>query len=245
VANRLVARGCGGSAMFVLEHMGGAGERTVETTAAAASSRDFAEFNTLAIHCVAATDAPILPRVPGLPDDAFRHDGQLTKREVRAVTLAALGPVPGGLLWDVGAGCGSVAIEWMRAARGAKAIAFERDAGASVDDRRQCRRARHAGTGDRSRRRAGDPRRTACPSAVFVGGAVSDPAVMRACWNALPSGGRLVANAVTLEGEARWPRISARWAANSCASTSHAVGIGRKHAMRPRMAVTQWRAAKP
>jgi precorrin-6B C5,15-methyltransferase / cobalt-precorrin-6B C5,C15-methyltransferase len=246
VANRLIARGCGGSAMFILEHMGGAGERTVETTAAAASSRDFAEFNTIAIHCIAATDAPILPRVPGLPDDAFRHDGQLTKREVRAITVAALGPVPGGLLWDVGAGCGSVAIEWMRAARGAKAIAFERDPErlSMIADN-----ANALGTpeleivpGDVPETLAERP----VPSAIFVGGAVSDPAVMAACWNALPSGGRLVANAVTLEGEnALAAHLGALGGELVRIDVSHAVGIGRKHAMRPRMSVTQWRAAKP
>src|SRR5690606_33489103 len=84
-------------------------------------------FNTIAVDCVAGPDAEHLPRVAGLPDHAFVHDGQLTKREVRAATLAALGPTPGARLWDVGAGCGSVAVEWMRAARGATAVAVERN----------------------------------------------------------------------------------------------------------------------
>ncbi len=79
----------------------------------------------LAVECVAGPNAKVWSRLAGLPDDAFIHDGQITKREVRAATLAALSPAPDQLLWDIGAGCGSVAIEWMRSTRGCEAIAFE------------------------------------------------------------------------------------------------------------------------
>jgi precorrin-6Y C5,15-methyltransferase (decarboxylating) len=125
VARRLFARGYGQSDITVLENMGGPRESRASFRADEAPSRAFSDLNTLAIHCHAQPGAALLSRVPGLPDDAYLHDGQITKREVRAATLAALGPYPDALLWDVGAGSGSIAIEWMRAARGARAIAFE------------------------------------------------------------------------------------------------------------------------
>ena len=125
VARRLVARGFGKSMVTVLENMGGARERVTSFAADCPPQRDFSDLNTLGIACIAAPEAKIFPRLAGLPDDAFVHDGQLTKREVRATTLAALAPAPDQLLWDVGAGCGSIAIEWMRSTRGCEAIAFE------------------------------------------------------------------------------------------------------------------------
>src|SRR4029453_11941408 len=103
-------------------------ERSVQFRAEDFAGASFSDLNTLAIRCRPKPGAALLPRVPGLPDEAFIHDGQLTKREVRAATLAALAPYPDALLWDVGAGCGAIAIEWMRAARGAVAIAFESNA---------------------------------------------------------------------------------------------------------------------
>ena len=121
IAEMLRDAGHGESRVVVLEHLAGADERVRETTARGFALDDVRDFNTVAVECAAAPDAPLLARVPGLPDDAFEHDGQLTKRAVRAAALAALAPCPGQLLWDVGAGCGSVGIEWMRAARGARA----------------------------------------------------------------------------------------------------------------------------
>ncbi len=127
IADLLAARGYGQSRLTVLETLGGADEKIRAFPAAAAREVEIGDFYVLAIDCVADADAPLLPPVSGLPDQAFVSDGQLTKREVRAATLAKLAPYPEALLWDVGAGCGSVGIEWMRAARGARAIAFERD----------------------------------------------------------------------------------------------------------------------
>ncbi|MGE0241290.1 MAG: precorrin-6y C5,15-methyltransferase (decarboxylating) subunit CbiE, partial [Parvibaculaceae bacterium] len=121
-ARRLVARGYGPSEMTVLENMGGSRENSVRFRAEDFAERSFSDLNTLAIRCKPKPGAALLPRVPGLPDDVFIHDGQLTKRDVRAATLAALAPYPDALLWDIGAGCGSIAIEWMRAARGARAV---------------------------------------------------------------------------------------------------------------------------
>ena len=125
VAGLLVDAGYGASAMTVLARLGAPDERTVQGTA-----RDWVHppgdpLNVVAVACVADPGAPVRAEVPGLPDDAYDHDGQLTKREVRAVTLAHLGPRPGELLWDVGAGNGSIAIEWLRAHRTCRAVAVE------------------------------------------------------------------------------------------------------------------------
>ena len=125
VARRLVARGFEKSPITVLENMGGAREAQTSFMADAVPKQQFSDLNTLAVECIAGTNAKIWSRLAGLPDEAFVHDGQLTKREVRAATLAALAPAPDQLLWDVGAGCGSVAIEWMRSTRGCEALAFE------------------------------------------------------------------------------------------------------------------------
>ena len=121
----LARAGYGRSKMTVLEHLGGVKERIVTTTPGDEVAQNFADLNTLAIECEPFPDAAFSGTGPGLPDSAFEHDGQLTKREVRAVTLAALQPFPGALLWDIGAGCGSISIEFMRAARGARALSIE------------------------------------------------------------------------------------------------------------------------
>lgn len=241
----LRARGFGESRLKVLEHMGGPYERIVTLTADECGAQDFAGFNTLAIECIAGPDAKLLSRTPGLPDDVFSHDGQLTKREVRAITLAALGPARNALLWDVGAGCGSVAIEWMRAARGAEAIAFERN-----PERIKLIAENAVALGAPELEVvAGDAGETlqghARPAAIFLGGAVTDENIFETCWSALQPGGRLVANAVTLEGEAA---LIARHAAHGGElvriDISHVAAIGTRRALRPRMAVTQWRVTR-
>lgn len=245
VAKLLSERGFGASKLTVLEHMGGPYERSVTFAAQECGAQGFADFNTLGIECVAGVNAHVLPRTPGLPDDAFTHDGQITKREVRAVTLAALGPTPGALLWDVGAGCGSIAIEWMRAARGAWAIAFEQN-----PDRVKLivKNAVALGvpglevvSGDVSETLEGH----ATPAAVFLGGAVAGEDVFKTCWGALPPGGRLVANAVTLEGEAALiARHESHGGELLRIDISHMASIGSRRALKPRRTVMQWRAAK-
>ena len=127
VADLLSARGYAESMMTVLEALGGPDERTIAAKAVDFADQSIGDFYVLAVDCVAEAGAPLLPGVPGLPDSAFASDGQLTKREVRAATLAKLAPAPGQLLWDVGAGTGSIAVEWMRSARDMEAIAFEED----------------------------------------------------------------------------------------------------------------------
>ncbi|MEL7116132.1 MAG: precorrin-6Y C5,15-methyltransferase (decarboxylating) subunit CbiT, partial [Pseudomonadota bacterium] len=157
-------------------------------------------FNTLAVECVAAPDAALLPRVPGLADDLFHHDGTMTKQEVRAATLAKLMPMRGALLWDIGTGCGSVAVEWMRAARYARAIGLEPRA-----DRRAMAADNALALGVPKLELIEGEAPAALdglepPDAVFIGGGLSED-VFEAAWAALRPLGRLVANAVTLESE--------------------------------------------
>jgi precorrin-6Y C5,15-methyltransferase (decarboxylating) len=161
-----------------------------------------AALNLVAIECAAEAHHAGLPVTPGLPDDAYRHDGQLTKRDVRAITLARLAPEPGELLWDVGAGCGSIGIEWMRAHPACRAIAIE------ADDARQ-RLIEHNRDalgvpglqlveGDAPGALDGLP----TPDAIFIGGGVTAPGMLDTCWASLREGGRLIANAVTVQSEA-------------------------------------------
>lgn len=202
IAHLLRDAGWGPSMLIVLEHLGGPAERRLDGTADDWTVARTADLNVVAIQCRAVPGTRALSRLAGLPDDAFLHDGQLTKRAVRAATLAALSPLPGELLWDVGAGCGSIAIEWLRAAPGSRAVAIERlPARASLIARNAARLGVpgiEIVTGTAPDALAGLP----TPVAIFLGGGAGDPLLWEALWRALPPGGRLVANAVTVEGEA-------------------------------------------
>ncbi|MEP6827526.1 MAG: precorrin-6y C5,15-methyltransferase (decarboxylating) subunit CbiE, partial [Aestuariivirga sp.] len=198
---RLIARGFEKSRITVLENLGGSQERVTHFLANEIPNLAWSPLNTLAIHCIASAHAKIYSRVGGLPDDAFVHDGQLTKREVRAASLAALAPAPDELLWDVGAGCGSIAIEWMRSTRGCEAIAIEHNADRCA---MIARNADQLGT-PRLKLIQGEAPAALIdlpsPHAIFIGGGVGVAGVFEKCWQSLHSGGRLVANVVTLEGE--------------------------------------------
>jgi precorrin-6Y C5,15-methyltransferase (decarboxylating) len=196
----LTERGWGQSRVTVLEHLGGPAERVTACTAETLGEACFADLNTVAIEAIADPAARWWPRRAGLPDDAFRHDGQLTKRWVRAATLSALAPSGADSLWDIGAGCGSVAIEWLRALDHGSAQAIERHpvrlaliaANASALGVPELEIV--AGSAPAALDRLPDP------DAIFIGGGV-DAALLDLCYARLKSGGRLVANAVTIEGE--------------------------------------------
>ncbi|MEM7406499.1 MAG: precorrin-6y C5,15-methyltransferase (decarboxylating) subunit CbiE [Pseudomonadota bacterium] len=246
IAAALTARGFGPSELTVMEQLGAEGERVRACRADAFAFDDIATLNTVAVRCVASAGADVLTCLPGLPDDAFRHDGQLTKRIVRAATVSALGPLPGALLWDVGAGCGSVAIEWLRAVRGTRAIAVERH-----PDRLQMMSDNAEALGTPQLRIAAGSAPAALhdlpqPDAIFVGGAASDASVLDVCWDALPAGGRLVANAVTIQGETelarRYDRLGGELQRIAVAS---ARPVGRFAAFDPAMSVTQLVVTKP
>jgi precorrin-6Y C5,15-methyltransferase (decarboxylating) len=241
VARWLVKHGFGDSRFVVLERLGGAGERIAETSAASwlGSPHD---LNTIAIECRTVPGARWWPRTPGLPDDAFEHDGQITKREIRAVTLARLMPQPRGLLWDVGAGAGSIAIEWLRSEGTARAIAIERDPSRAV---RLLRNAATFGVMQRLELVDGEAPMAlaglAPPDAVFIGGGVSEVGLIDRCWQALKPGGRLVANAVTVAGEAE---LLARQAA--LGGELARLGVSRAEPLaKPLAGALAWQAMRP
>jgi len=197
----LCAAGFDASTLHVFEHLGGPNEQRHCLKADQWQGRPAADLNVIALELVAGPGAQPLSYLCGLPDTAFEHDGQLTKRDVRALTLGRLAPQPGQLLWDVGAGCGSIGIEWMRAHPTCRAIAVEADSG-------------RQGLIERNRDALGVPGLQLVPGrapealeglprpdAIFIGGGVTVEGVLSRCWAALKPGGRLVANAVTLESE--------------------------------------------
>ncbi|KJZ33690.1 MULTISPECIES: bifunctional cobalt-precorrin-7 (C(5))-methyltransferase/cobalt-precorrin-6B (C(15))-methyltransferase [Pseudomonas] len=201
IARLLRERGFGLSRLTVLEHLGGEAERRIEGVANDWNDPAVADLNLIAIECIAEPNTPRLSRLAGLPDSAFKHDGQLTKRDIRAITLARLAPVPGELLWDVGAGSGSIGIEWMRAHPGCRALAIEADAGRQqlIELNRDA-----LGVPGLQLIRGSAPQALAGlerPDAIFIGGGVTREGVLDTCWAQLKPGGRLIANAVTLQSE--------------------------------------------
>jgi precorrin-6Y C5,15-methyltransferase (decarboxylating) len=241
----LTTRGMGDSHLIVLEHLGGPKERVRETRARDFALADVAPLNTVAIDVVAAPGARIVPRAPGLSDDWFENDGQLTKREIRAVTLSALAPFKGALLWDIGAGSGSIAIEWMLSDPANRAIAIERDAVRAV---RISRNALSLGVPDLEIVTGAAPQALADlkqPDAIFIGGG-ANAETLDAAWRKLPSGGRLVINAVTLETQALLTQaFDEKGGDLTHLQISRARPVGRFHALDPGMAVLQWRGVKP
>lgn len=203
LAAYLTERGFGPSRLTVFEAMGGARERRIEGAAAGWAHPAADPLNTVAIEVAADADARIYGLAPGLPDEAFIHDGMLTKREVRAVTLAALSPRPGEILWDVGAGNGSISIEWLRLNPNGRAVAIERD-----HERAQVLRI--------NAMRLGAPTVEVVegllpealdeiadePDAIFIGGGLTSGDTLAACWDRLAPGGRMVVNVVALESAA-------------------------------------------
>ena len=201
IAALLRERGFGPSRLSVLEHLGGEAERRIDGVANDWTDPQVADLNLIAIECIAESNTPRLSRLAGLPDSAFKHDGQLTKRDVRAITLARLAPVPGELLWDVGAGSGSIGIEWMRAHPGCRALAIEADEGRQhlIEHNRDA-----LGVPGLQLIRGSAPQALdglERPDAIFIGGGVTRDGVLDTCWAQLKPGGRLIANAVTLQSE--------------------------------------------
>ncbi|MGF1541435.1 MAG: precorrin-6y C5,15-methyltransferase (decarboxylating) subunit CbiE [Pleurocapsa sp.] len=201
VAQMLVERGYSQSEITILEHLGGDRERIVKGIAASWNVTDIADLNTIAVSCIADSDTISFPRVPGLSDHAYNHDGQLTKKELRAVTLSALAPLPGELLWDVGAGCGSIAIEWMRSHVRCQAIAIEQNSKRLqyIADNANTLGVPHLQiiAGEAPNALKDLPQ----PDTIFIGGGLTVSNLLETCWDALPIGGRLVANTVTVESE--------------------------------------------
>lgn len=188
VAALLTDRGFGPSRVRVLEQLGGEAEAYAEGVAEAWTHEPGDRLNVVAIECRASAEALRLGTVPGLPDEAYEHDGQLTKRHIRAATLGTLAPAPGELLWDVGGGSGSIAIEWLRAHRSCRAVSVERD---PVRAERITRNAERLGVPGLRVVTGPAPAALAeldTPDAVFIGGGLTAPGLLDACWEALRPG---------------------------------------------------------
>lgn len=245
LAALMMRLGFSDSAITVLEAMGGTRERIRHATASDFGLAEIDPLNTMAIEVVAAGNARIVPLAPGLPDSWFENDGQLTKAEIRALTLAVLSPRAGELLWDIGMGAGSVGIEWClrhprnrcigieeREERAERARRNAAELGAALDI--QLGRAPEALTS------------LPAPDAVFIGGGASEPGVFDAAWAALKSGGRLVINAVTLETETLLGTLHARHGGvMRRLALSRLERVGGMHGWRAAMPVTQWVVTKP
>lgn len=246
IAALLVELGFGRSRITVLEALGGPNERIRSTRIASFDLENINPLNVLALEIESISQARILALTPGLADDLFEHDGQITKREVRALTLSALSPRRGELLWDIGAGAGSVAIEWMLAHPSLHAIAIEADAERVA---RITRNAAACGVPGLTIIHGTAPAALAgleTPDAIFIGGGGSDPGVLDAAIQALCPGGRLVANAVTLDMEALLiARHAALGGTLTRISVARAAPVGTMTGWKPAMPVTQWSWEKP
>jgi len=240
VAALLTARGYGESTVTVLSELGGPAE-AVHTGTAAAWTPTADPLVVTAVECRATRGTAPLPTTPGLPDGAYENDGQLTKNEVRAVTLSRLAAVPGQLLWDVGAGAGSIGIEWMRTHPSCRAVAVE-----SVQERaeRIVRNATRLGVPHLRVVHGRAPEvfgRLAPPDAVFVGGGATTPLLLDACWDALREGGRMVVNAVTVQSEAVLADWHARFGGELVRiSVQRGEPVGGFTGWKPAMPVTIW-----
>lgn len=241
LARLLTDTGRGDSELTVLEQLGGPKELRRSSTAREWADRPPGKVDDLNV--IAVQYLPDERLYGTLPDIAFAHDGQLTKQAIREASLAALAPRPGELMWDVGAGSGSIAIEWCRSGPGCRAIAFERN------EARRARIVENAtafGAQVEVMSDAPESFDVSTPAAIFVGGGVSQPGLMDACWEKLPVGGRLVVNAVTVESES----VIAQWFSRiggELRRFQHYRGepVGSFTGWRPAMPVTQWSAVKP
>jgi precorrin-6B C5,15-methyltransferase / cobalt-precorrin-6B C5,C15-methyltransferase len=245
-AELLCRYGFGGSVVHIMEALGGPRERVHRSLAKDIGGETFGALNIMAIEAGAGKDARPVPFAAGLPDGYFEHDGQITKREVRAMTMSALGPAPGELLWDIGLGSGSIAIEWLLAHASMRACGFEtspaRAAGAA-------RNAVSLGVPHLDIREGRAPGTFACagvPDAIFVGGGVSDAGLLAAAWDALKPGGRMVCNAVSFEGQAALMACrTARGGTLTRIVIEREHAVGRYMVWQPALPVLQWAAVKP
>ena len=245
VAAHLSRLGFGDSYLHVLENLGGPRELIRSARAGEFALADIGPLNTLAIELMASPGARVIALTPGLPDDWFEHDGQITKRDIRAVTLAALAPRKGELLWDIGAGSGSIGIEWMLADPANRAIAIERDSARAARIARNALTLGVPGLEIVAARAPEGLAGLATPDAIFIGGG-ADARLLEAAWDALPQYGRLVVNAVTLQTQSLLAQaFAARGGDLIHIQIAKARPVGRFHALDPAMPVLQWRAVKP
>lgn len=245
VAKLLTQSGFGQSQITVLEHMGGQHERIIEGTATNWHQPSGADLNTIAVQCIADPGVTGFSRLPGLPDSAYQHDGQLTKREIRAATLSALAPCPGQLLWDIGAGCGSIGIEWLRSHPRCRAIAIEQH-----PTRLQYIADNAAALGTPTLQIIAGTAPMVLPDlpqpdAIFIGGGITTPNLFETCWDALRWNGRLVINTVTIAGEQKLLQWQSQFGGElTRLAVQRAEPIGTFLGWKPLAPITQWVAIK-
>lgn len=245
LAELLCQRGFGASRLHVLEALGSPDERMRSDLAQGFALASIADLNTIAVELEAEPDANVIPVRASLPDDAFENDGQLTKQDVRAITLSALAPRAGARLWDIGAGAGSIAIEWMLAHPACHAIAVEQDPERCERIRRNALALGVPGLSVVQARAPLGLAALATPDAIFIGGSASDRELVECCVTALRPFGRLVINAVSLEGQARLlQEHGARGGELRRISIESAAPLGGMSALRPALPVMQWRMVK-
>jgi precorrin-6Y C5,15-methyltransferase (decarboxylating) len=246
VAQMLTDHGYGSSRLVVFENLSGSSEKCRESVARSWQAERCGDLNLIALTCVADVGAEPLPLVPGLPEDAFETDGQMTKREVRAVTLSRLAPLPGQQLWDVGAGTGTIGIEWMRAHTSCSCIAFEEREDRAI---RILANAKHLGVPTMKVVIGTAPvtfKGLSAPNAIFIGGGLSTEGMFEECWDRLVSGGKLVANAVTIESEAYLAARHKQYGGELVRMLiARAEPIGGALGWRHLKPVTQWAVVKP
>lgn len=245
LARLLAARGMGRSMLTICENMGGAREKIRRFQALGFDAGPVDPLNTLGVEVAADPGARIVPQVPGLPDAWFEHDGQITRREVRAIALAALAPQRGELMWDIGAGSGAIGIEWLLCHAANRAIAVERQ------PERAARIARNALAFGVPHLRIVEGAAPEAlqdlpqPDAIFIGGGATSPGLLDIALAALRPGGRLVANAVTIETQAELARRFALTGGEMATiNIARADRVGGFHGWRPAMPVVQWCVAK-
>ncbi|MBB3999657.1 precorrin-6y C5,15-methyltransferase (decarboxylating) subunit CbiE [Aureimonas pseudogalii] len=244
IARLIADRGYGKSRLTVLEHCGGAAERVRDAEAGSFDLGGIAALNLVAVECRADPETREFARTGGLPDEAFRHDGKMTKRVLRALAIAALEPAPGLLLWDVGAGSGSISVEWLRAAPGTRAVAIEPVAERRAMIAENAFRLGTHGIDIRDGRAPAALQGLEAPDAVFLGGGLTD-GLFVAAFNALKPGGRLVAHAVTLESEAILLALHEVHGGELLrVGVSRAEPVGPYRGWRPAMPVTHWHLTK-
>lgn len=247
LAKALVEIGYGQSPMYVLERMGGALEKQTESLALNGFNQVFDNLNTIAVTCIPDAGLQALSSSPGLPEDAYIHDNTITKREVRAVTLAALAPAAGDVLWDVGAGNGTIAIEWLRAEPAAFAVAFEEkpERVANIQKNMMALGVPELNVVEGHFPPPFDGFEPA-PDAIFIGGGIAgDDSLIRYCMDALRPGGRIVANAVTLQAQSALSAAHSEWGGELLKiAIARAEGVGPHQAMKSSIDVLQWRGRK-
>lgn len=245
VAEKLVKRSYSKSNITVFERMGNQAERCIRGEAANWPKGNFDPLHTIAVECIADPLCAARPRLSCLDDSIFLHDGKITKQEIRSIVITSLAPAPGQLLWDIGAGCGSISIEWMRRDRRLRAIAIEHN-----EDRLQliAKNAIALGTPNLKIVKGYAPAvlpNLETPDAIFIGGGISTAGLFTMCWKALNLGGRLVANAVTIESEALLIDLHQEFGGELIRiAISKSRPLGKTTGWKTYMPILQWRVSK-